>query len=436
VLGKKFNRLKVVGVGKISTTPNGSILPYFWCLCDCGKKVEVLRYNLTAGKVKSCGCLRREMASVTKTNVYQDESFGLEDGHSVLIDKEDIPSINQIYWYLDKGSDRVRGVKSGVTYALKDLVTATTEDETLTAKFLDTDKMDHRKSNLCILDSKDKAVRYYYNYATSSWEGREFLTKRQKEIKAREIKRVWHKYLALKNAAKSKGGMLLTPEYRGAREKHMFKCGEGHIWESDASRMLNGLTWCDTCNREIQAIKRRVTEEELIKRAAKQDGVVVYDGFRKDGYYDWRCKEGHDFTMLHTNVTAGNWCGQCSKSKSENKVRSVLEDLFNVDFKSIRPEFLRPPKEIGKTLLELDGYNESLKLAFEHQGMQHYNNIPFFHRGGCSLEQLQKRDAYKVKRCKELGIILIVVPALNVLLKEKDLLSFIKTSLIGTRLEI
>lgn len=34
------------------------------CLCDCGRKVKVVGYNLRSGKTKSCGCLQKETASL------------------------------------------------------------------------------------------------------------------------------------------------------------------------------------------------------------------------------------------------------------------------------------------------------------------------------------------------------------------------------------
>lgn len=53
---KVFGRLTVLSADTNST--NGSR----WnCRCSCGKEVSVLRSNLQQGKVKSCGCFRKEM---------------------------------------------------------------------------------------------------------------------------------------------------------------------------------------------------------------------------------------------------------------------------------------------------------------------------------------------------------------------------------------
>lgn len=58
---KKYGRLKMLSRSK--TAKNGHII--WLCLCDCGRRVEVNGYHLRSGKTKSCGCLKREIASLT-----------------------------------------------------------------------------------------------------------------------------------------------------------------------------------------------------------------------------------------------------------------------------------------------------------------------------------------------------------------------------------
>jgi hypothetical protein len=66
-----------------------------------------------------------------------------------------------------------------------------------------------------------------------------------------------------------------------------------------------------------------------------------------------------------------------------------------VPFPKCRPEWLRT-EQGGQ--LELDGYNESLALAFEYQGPYH-----------TSSSQI-RRDREKRLRCEERGIKLIEIP--------------------------
>lgn len=41
--------------------------PHWQCRCDCGTVSEILPQNLKTGGSKSCGCLRKELLSVSKT---------------------------------------------------------------------------------------------------------------------------------------------------------------------------------------------------------------------------------------------------------------------------------------------------------------------------------------------------------------------------------
>jgi len=95
--------------------------------------------------------------------------------------------------------------------------------------------------------------------------------------------------------------------------------------------------------------------------------------------------------------------------KSENRCKQIFERLFDKEFPSVRPSFLRNP--VTGHNLELDGYNEELKLAFEYNGKQHSAYVPHFHRAGPKEFIYQtKKDAYKSKICKMKGIELIQIP--------------------------
>lgn len=94
--------------------------------------------------------------------------------------------------------------------------------------------------------------------------------------------------------------------------------------------------------------------------------------------------------------------------KHETECRRIVESIFKTPFSSVRPNFLKNPKT-GKNL-ELDMYNEDLKLAIEYQGAQHRIYTPFFHKSyGDYLDQVA-RDNYKKEKCSDYGIDLICVP--------------------------
>jgi len=97
-------------------------------------------------------------------------------------------------------------------------------------------------------------------------------------------------------------------------------------------------------------------------------------------------------------------------SRGETEVRQVLEDYFQRPFPKCRPDFMLNPVTGSQFNLELDCYNESLRLAVEYQGEQHYKFIPFFHKSKEAFYNQKYRDELKRLRCRELGITLIEVP--------------------------
>lgn len=95
-------------------------------------------------------------------------------------------------------------------------------------------------------------------------------------------------------------------------------------------------------------------------------------------------------------------------SRGENICRGVLEKIYNKPFPKIRPGFIRNP-ETG-TLLELDGYNSELGIAFEYNGLQHYKWPNFTNQTYNEFIGQVKRDQYKVECCDKHNVYLITVP--------------------------
>jgi len=98
------------------------------------------------------------------------------------------------------------------------------------------------------------------------------------------------------------------------------------------------------------------------------------------------------------------------ESKGEAECRRVLQKIFRRSFNKARPDFLRNPVTGGMNNLELDCYDEDLRLAVEYSGIQHYKYIPFFHRNKEAFLNQKYRDDMKRRICGDNGITLIEVP--------------------------
>jgi hypothetical protein len=99
-----------------------------------------------------------------------------------------------------------------------------------------------------------------------------------------------------------------------------------------------------------------------------------------------------------------------TESKGEKECRRVLEKIFNKPFTSVRPDFLKNPVTGNEHNLEIDCFNEDLKLGVEYNGVQHYKYVPFFHKNKEHFLNQKYRDEMKKNMCKNNEITLIEVP--------------------------
>ena len=93
-------------------------------------------------------------------------------------------------------------------------------------------------------------------------------------------------------------------------------------------------------------------------------------------------------------------------SKSEDFVRRTIETLLHTKFPQAHPPWL-----LNKhgTIMELDGYNEKLGIAFEYQGPQHTKFDKHYHATYTDYQQLLDNDRLKREILAERGIHLIVI---------------------------
>ena len=113
------------------------------------------------------------------------------------------------------------------------------------------------------------------------------------------------------------------------------------------------------------------------------------------------------FEVSHTKVFEKNQC--------ERNVANILEALLGMErmaLKKQRPEWLITKPANGKKgkRLELDGFSEIDRIAFEYQGEQHYVKNHPFHKNPGDFEALVANDAAKLQLCAENDVRLVVVP--------------------------
>jgi len=97
-----------------------------------------------------------------------------------------------------------------------------------------------------------------------------------------------------------------------------------------------------------------------------------------------------------------------NESKGEAHAREIAKLIFNKSFEKIRPDILK--NNVTGHNLELDLYNDELKLGIEYSGVQHYKYVPFFHKNRDAFHNQKYRDELKRRMCKDHNITLIEVP--------------------------
>lgn len=106
-------------------------------------------------------------------------------------------------------------------------------------------------------------------------------------------------------------------------------------------------------------------------------------------------------------IKNGNNYGK-SKWKIQNLCCQVLEEYYQKPFESSRPNWLKNPETGG--ILEIDCYNDELKIGVEYNGIQHYRYPNIYHRTYEEFIKQVRRDQYKYTKCNENGVYLITVP--------------------------
>lgn len=220
----------------------------------------------------------------------------------------------------------------------------------------------------------------------------------------------------MQKLAASRGGECLSDKYVN-NETHLFwECAQGHHWKAKPANVQTG-TWCPYCRGQYQTI------EDLSNLARPRGGQCLSTEYRGQARkHHWRCSDGHEWTATPNSLKNGSWCPRCHVNYGEEICRLYMEAVFQVPFPRVFPEFLRE----GRRQLQLDGYNEGLRLAFEHQGTQHYRRVRHFHRSDQDFQRQLARDREKRKRCARLGVRLICTPEVPGLTRIEDLPSVIR----------
>ncbi|MHC4627681.1 MAG: hypothetical protein ACYTDV_11920, partial [Planctomycetota bacterium] len=211
----------------------------------------------------------------------------------------------------------------------------------------------------------------------------------------------------------------MSTTYINAKRRLIWECADGHVWEAPPDRIQQGK-WCPHC---AGVAKKSIDD---MRRLAESRGGKCLSGeySRITERLLWECADGHVWKATGRDIRQGRWCPECKSGLSERICREFFEQLFDAKFPKSRPKWL---VNSDGNRMELDGFCQSLGLAFEHQGEQHYSTKTHYVSSKRRLAKRQADDRDKLYLCKRNGVTLIVVPEINYRLPVDSVQVLIKT---------
>jgi hypothetical protein len=221
--------------------------------------------------------------------------------------------------------------------------------------------------------------------------------------------------VAAKALAESHGGKCLELEnFPVQGYKVSWECHEGHIWEAIFHNVRFGA-WCPQCGRERGAALFKQKAPRLGIEVAKEMAVarggeclsVEYSTAKNPLL--WRCHAGHTWETALANIRfSRTWCPRC-RNKSEGYCHRVLSTLFpGCQFE----RNIRSLNWLGTGVkgnpLELDIYNEKLRLAVEFNGFLHERPVEAY-GGEEHFNKIKEHDERKETACVKEGVYLISI---------------------------
>lgn len=171
--GERYGRLTVLSLHEIRKDAKGRSKTYWKCRCDCGNEKNVSASALESGATKSCGCYRNEQIAKAKSLIasekYGNERIeicgnkayirltGTED--KMICDLDDLEMLKKSTWAKNaKGYAKCRKKTDG---KMKTVLAHRLVMNALKGQIVDhinRNRLDNRKSNLRIVDTKANRV--------------------------------------------------------------------------------------------------------------------------------------------------------------------------------------------------------------------------------------------------------------------------------------
>ena len=164
---------------------------------------------------------------------------------------------------------------------------------------------------------------------------------------------------------------------------------------------------------EREATKERITKELTMEATREKGGTIIGEEAKRETNICKLEEEKKPKAVFNRYKRRMFEPAPYSKrtdfgSKREAICCKIIEEIYQKPFHKIRPNFLKNP--LTGYNLELDCYNDELKIAIEYQGEQHYKHPNYTGQTFQQFIYQVQKDKYKVDACDRNGVYLITVP--------------------------
>ncbi len=126
------------------------------------------------------------------------------------------------------------------------------------------------------------------------------------------------------------GGVCLSTEPLGDRDRLRWQCSQGHVWES-LPRNIEGGHWCPRCGRAKMAEKKKKASlDELKEIVAAKGGRLLSpeaDYVSTNRKLRFSCRCSHEWETRPSVIKSGHWCPVCMVRGRKKSAVSVLHEL-------------------------------------------------------------------------------------------------------------
>lgn len=111
----------------------------------------------------------------------------------------------------------------------------------------------------------------------------------------------------IQEIANSREGVCLSTKYISVTTKMRFRCKVAHEWETKPQVIKRGK-WCPYCGHSV-----KLTLQEFQEISKQKGGLCLSTEYvNQNTKLRFRCKKGHEWEGLPTNIKGGKWCLKCS----------------------------------------------------------------------------------------------------------------------------